>query len=150
MAMTYGYLGNKEKCKEMFNGLLICDDEGFDKKMSSSEAAKKYKGVEYIQRMAEDFMIIADACTKGLLDYKSSSMYHASLRLQSFYLGYDYQKVIDGKIRGTNRKLGHILYLCGLYADSIEDADMYLRLAVKWGDKNAQEFFMKMRAQGFD
>lgn len=150
MAMTYGYLGNKEKCKEMFNGLLICDDEGLNMEMSSSEAAKKYKGVEYIQRMAEDFMIIADACAKGFLDYKSSSMYHNALRLQSSYLGYDSQKVIDGKIRGTNHKLGYILYLRGLYADTIEEADMYLRLAVKWGDKNAQEFFMKMRAQGFD
>ena len=150
LAMAYGKIGNKKKCHEAFNMLLMLDDLGYNREESSKVTSVKYKGVDYIQRMADDFMAIADACIGDLLDIKPSIPLSTALKLQCDYLGYDYDKVINGKIRGVNLKVGHLLYLKGLYADDIGNSRYYMKLAENWGDKDANKFLMKMRAKGWE
>lgn len=150
-AMCSGYIGNHERCKELFRlvfGLHRLEEYDFDE--STRVTCKKYKGVDWIVKLSEDYMVYARACIKGFIDWKPSSAYANALLMQCNYLGYDYDKVINGYQRGYNLKLGHILYRRGLYSDDVEVADKYIRLAESWGDKDAAEFLMKIRAGGWE
>lgn len=148
LAMAYGRIGNKEKCHKTFNNLLLIDNMVNYTIESTKITSKKYKGVDFVQNLADDYMAIADACIEEIEDAKPSIPLAIALRMQCDYLGYDYYKVINGNQRGFNLKLGHILYQRGLYADDVEDAEKYIRLAEAWGDKDANKFLMKARADG--
>ena len=144
-AMSYGHIGNKTKCFDFFNILFMWDNSkgkgmNFDPREPTKTTCIKYKGQNFIQNLADDYEQAGLACVSKFIDHKPSSVFDLALRLQCDYLGYDYNKVVEKKTRGQNAKIGHLLYLRGLYADNADDAYYYIRIAMAWGDPEAIDF----------
>ena len=143
-AIAYGEVGNVKKCKSFFNVVFMQDlrENGlsYSAEEASSITSKQFKGKEFVKRLSEDLEIYGSLCARKIIDEVPSSYFSIALRSICDYLGYDYNKVLNKKQRGTNYELGHKLYLRGLYADNASDAESYIRLAKEWGDKDAIDF----------
>lgn len=62
------------------------------------------------------------------------------------YLGYDYKKVYNGSIRGTNMELGRLFFDRGIFGDNPDESKIFIKLAANWGNRDAVDFLNEYEA----
>lgn len=147
MALSYGKIGNKKKCMDTYNMLFLVDGiQKYDAKEDSKTTSKKYKAQEFVKTLSEDFTSLSEACILKYVDLKPSVPLHSAIRMLCDYLGYDYKKVYNGSIRGTNMELGRLFFDRGIFGDNPDESKIFIKLAANWGNRDAVDFLNEYEA----